>query len=163
MSPSTRTVSDPAYYSSAMSYHEWKREPTLSSVLFGLHMPYRKPQSPIAQFFWRRRVWIEVTFALSMLEPWEKLVVVFVIYAALLLLAVGCVLYLPQHLSFLHARAAYYFFGSADPSAAASDSLDRLKHAASWGLNASLANVSSLRSSLVGLGTSWGAASSSEL
>lgn len=33
------------------------------------------------------------------------------LYAALLLLGTGVALYLPQHLAFLHARAAYYFLG----------------------------------------------------
>lgn len=32
-----------------------------------------KPDSAIAQFFWRRRMWFESTFVLSMLEPWEKI------------------------------------------------------------------------------------------
>ncbi|KAI0328742.1 hypothetical protein GY45DRAFT_1254341 [Cubamyces sp. BRFM 1775] len=141
-----------------MSYHEWKRETTLATVLFRPQLPYRKPESPIARFFWRRRVWVEVTFALSMLEPWEKILVMFVMYAALILLTIGCVLYLPQHISFLHARAAYYFFG-VDPSSAVSDSISsRIKDAASRGLNASLANVSFLGSSIAGWGT--GAATS---
>lgn len=73
MPPST--VSDPAYYTAAMSYHEWKREATIPQILFGLHCPYGKPSSPIARFFWRRRIWIEATFALSMMEPWERFIV----------------------------------------------------------------------------------------
>ena len=32
-----------------------------------------KPEGAIAQFFWRWRIWFESTFALSMLEPWEKI------------------------------------------------------------------------------------------
>ena len=81
-------------------------------------------------------------------------------YAALILLTIGCVLYLPQHLSFLHARAAYYFFG-VDPSSALSDSLSsRIKDAASRGLNASLANVSLLGSSIAGLNRGAGASPS---
>ena len=77
MAPSTASaaVADPAYYTSAMSYAEWKREPTTAQVLFGLQLPYRPPRSPLAHFVWRRRVWVEVTFALSMLEPWEKFLV----------------------------------------------------------------------------------------
>ena len=77
MAPSTASaaVADPAFYTSAMSYAEWKREPTTAQVLFGLQLPYRPPRSPLAHFVWRRRVWVEVTFALSMLEPWEKFLV----------------------------------------------------------------------------------------
>ncbi|KAI0780341.1 hypothetical protein BD413DRAFT_462759 [Trametes elegans] len=124
-----------------MSYHEWKRETSLLQILFDPQLPYRKPDSALHRFFWRRRVWVEVTFALSMLEPWEKVLILVVIYAALLLLGTAAFFYLPHHLAFLRARAAYYLFGSTD---AASDSLVRLKDAASWGLNASLANVGSL-------------------
>ncbi|KAI9066154.1 hypothetical protein FKP32DRAFT_1538490, partial [Trametes sanguinea] len=94
-----------------MSYHEWKRETTLSSVLFNPQLPYSKPRGALATFFWRRRVWLEVTFALSMLEPWEKILIMLVLYATSLLLTVGAFLYLPQHLYFLQSRAAYYLFG----------------------------------------------------
>ncbi|KAI0367257.1 hypothetical protein BV20DRAFT_970650 [Pilatotrama ljubarskyi] len=137
-----------------MSYHEWKREATMSQILFGLQLPYRKPSSPIARFFWRRRVWVEVTFALSMLEPWEKFLVMFVMYATMILLTTACFLYLPQRLFALQERAAYYLFGSdvaASTGFGVSDSLLRLKVAASSSLNASLANVNSVGSSLVGL------------
>ena len=72
---STTSVSDPNYYTAAMSYAEWKREPTLWQTFFGLQLPYRPPRSAIGKFFWRRRLWVEVTFALSMLEPWEKFLV----------------------------------------------------------------------------------------
>ena len=71
----SQTVSDPAYYTAEMSYAEWKREPTTMQALFGLQLPYRPPRSLIGKFIWRRRVWVEVTFALSMLEPWEKFLV----------------------------------------------------------------------------------------
>ncbi|KAF7307263.1 Fip1 domain-containing protein [Mycena indigotica] len=37
------------------------------------HSFTRRPESPIAVFFWRRRMWFESTFVLSMLEPWEKI------------------------------------------------------------------------------------------
>ena len=74
-SSSSVTITDPAYHTAAMSYAEWKREPTITQVLFGLQLPYRPPRSLIGTFLWRRRVWVEVTFALSMLEPWEKFLV----------------------------------------------------------------------------------------
>jgi hypothetical protein len=35
--------------------------------------PYKPPKSALAAFFWRRKLWFESTFALSMLEPWEKM------------------------------------------------------------------------------------------
>lgn len=73
--PAPVQVADPKYYTAAMSYAEWKREPTTLETLFRLQLPYRPPRSFIGKFLWRRRVWVEVTFALSMLEPWEKFLV----------------------------------------------------------------------------------------
>ncbi|KAI1792222.1 hypothetical protein LXA43DRAFT_349852 [Ganoderma leucocontextum] len=70
-------VADPNYYTAAMSYAEWKREPTTTEVLFRLQLPYRPPRSLIGKFLWRWRIWVEVTFALSMLEPWEKFLVIY--------------------------------------------------------------------------------------
>ncbi|EIW60067.1 uncharacterized protein TRAVEDRAFT_119988 [Trametes versicolor FP-101664 SS1] len=112
-----------------MSYPEWKREATIPQILFGLRCPYGKPSSPVARFFWRRRIWIEATFALSMMEPWERFIVMYVVYAILLALAFAAFFYLPHHLSFLHGRAAYYLYGS--DAAGAADSLIRLRDAAS--------------------------------
>ena len=44
----------------------------------GLQRPdmsgYRPPNSPIAGFFWRWKMWVGGTFATSMLEPWETFV-----------------------------------------------------------------------------------------
>ena len=68
-SPSTPTPMTP------MSYGEWKRETSAWDILFRLHLPYRPPRSKLAAFLWRRRLWVETTFALSMMQPWEKVVV----------------------------------------------------------------------------------------
>ena len=40
------------------------------------HSFTRRPSSSniVAQFFWRKRLWFESTFVLSMLEPWEKII-----------------------------------------------------------------------------------------
>ncbi|KAI0764682.1 hypothetical protein C8Q74DRAFT_1180092, partial [Fomes fomentarius] len=94
-----------------MSYAEWKRQPTLMQVLFGLQLPYRPPRSFLGKFLWRRRVWVEVTFALSMLEPWEKFLVLVVMYLLLGLLLTGVTLYFPNHMALMNARTAYYLFG----------------------------------------------------
>ncbi|KAI0700660.1 hypothetical protein C8T65DRAFT_557644, partial [Cerioporus squamosus] len=93
------------------SYAEWKREPTTTQVLFSLNLPYRPPRSLVGNFFWRRRVWLEVTFALSMLQPWEKFLVMVVMYLTLGLLLTAIYLYLPQYVAFLSVRASYYLFG----------------------------------------------------
>lgn len=53
---------------------EWTRQPSSFEAVFGLELPYKAPKNPIAAYIWKWRLWGEVTFALSMLEPWEKLV-----------------------------------------------------------------------------------------
>lgn len=37
------------------------------------HNSTRPPNSKLGVFFWKRRMWFESTFVLSMLEPWEKI------------------------------------------------------------------------------------------
>lgn len=52
---------------------DWKRTPTAAAALFGIELPYRPPKQPLAAFLWRRRMWLETTIGLSLLEPWEKI------------------------------------------------------------------------------------------
>ncbi|KDQ10709.1 hypothetical protein BOTBODRAFT_84035, partial [Botryobasidium botryosum FD-172 SS1] len=60
---------------------------------------------------WRARIWVEATFALSMLEPWEKLLVVSVFLIVTVLLSAGVYRYMPHHLNFIARRARYYLLG----------------------------------------------------
>lgn len=36
---------------------------------------YPKPSNALAQYFWRWKMWVDSTFALGMLEPWENFLV----------------------------------------------------------------------------------------
>ncbi|TCD65153.1 hypothetical protein EIP91_003046 [Steccherinum ochraceum] len=124
-SPSTHV------YSSA----EWKRQPTTTEVIFGLELPYRAPTSVIGVFFWKWRMWFESTFALSMLQPWEKVLIspyhptsspqpvfwltppsldmtVFITTSILILLLTGIFFYFPSHILQISKRATYYLLGS---------------------------------------------------
>ncbi|KAG8859884.1 hypothetical protein FRB91_006007 [Serendipita sp. 411] len=67
---------------------------------------YPIPQSSFSKFLWRKKMWVEATFALSMLERWEKILVVCLLFVA------GSTIYLPQHLLFLTRRARFYLLGS---------------------------------------------------
>jgi hypothetical protein len=40
-----------------------------------LGLVYKPPRSGFRRFIWRRRMWFESTFALSMFEGWEKILV----------------------------------------------------------------------------------------
>lgn len=69
-------ASNSAFAAEASEYSlpTWKRVPTTMDVLFGLALPYRAPESSVGAYLWRKRLWFETTFALSMMQPWEKLI-----------------------------------------------------------------------------------------
>ncbi|KAG8872715.1 hypothetical protein FRC20_009127 [Serendipita sp. 405] len=73
---------------------------------------YPIPQSSFSKFLWRKKMWVEATFALSMLERWEKILVVSLFLLVCLLFVAGSTIYLPQHLLFLTRRARFYLLGS---------------------------------------------------
>ncbi|KAJ8488606.1 hypothetical protein ONZ45_g10875 [Pleurotus djamor] len=72
---------------------------------------YERPKSKIQQFFWKRRVWFEATFAFSMLEPWEKIMLFMIMFVFAALFLTGAVKYFPTHLSIMRRRAVYYLIG----------------------------------------------------
>lgn len=61
--------------STGITLEDWKRTPTTVEALFAIDLPYRPPKNPVGAFLWRQRIWIETTCGLSLLEPWEKLLV----------------------------------------------------------------------------------------
>ncbi|KAJ3873791.1 hypothetical protein F5051DRAFT_418426 [Lentinula edodes] len=75
---------------------------------------FRPPQSQskVAYWVWRVHMWIEGTFSLAMLEPWEKLLLLIIFLTAFTLLATGIVRYLPHHMLVMKGRAVYYLWGS---------------------------------------------------
>ncbi|KAJ7100626.1 hypothetical protein B0H15DRAFT_769842 [Mycena belliarum] len=75
------------------------------------HSHVRKPTSPLGVVVWRYRMWFESTFALSMLEPWEKLFLITIFAVLFLLICSGMVMYLPKHLDIMQRRAVYYLWG----------------------------------------------------
>ncbi|KAF8610581.1 hypothetical protein BDV93DRAFT_20354 [Ceratobasidium sp. AG-I] len=77
----------------------------------------RTPTSVLRRFLWRRQIWFESTFALSMLEPWEKMLIMGVLLFISALSLTGAVRYLPNHLSFLGRRTSFYLHGTTDHSA----------------------------------------------
>ncbi|KAG7095156.1 hypothetical protein E1B28_005935 [Marasmius oreades] len=74
----------------------------------------RPPKSRMGPVYysWRIRMWIEGTFVLHMLEPWEKLLILLIFLVSLVLLMTGVVRYLPHHLSVMQRRSAYYLWGN---------------------------------------------------
>lgn len=71
----------------------------------------RPPKSPVALYFWRWRMWFESTFVLSMLEPWEKIMLLTILFILITLFMTGVFNFMPQHLERMHQRAVYYLWG----------------------------------------------------
>ncbi|TFK37000.1 hypothetical protein BDQ12DRAFT_685656 [Crucibulum laeve] len=75
------------------------------------HRSTRRPKSALGVFLWRRRMWFESTFVLSMLEPWEKIMLVTIFAVLFILLLTGLFKYMPHHLVVMRRRAMYYLWG----------------------------------------------------
>ncbi|KAK2467907.1 hypothetical protein APHAL10511_000202 [Amanita phalloides] len=69
------------------------------------------PKSRLGYFLWRRRMWFESTFALTVMEPWEKFVMLTIFGILFVLIMTGFVKYLPHNLALMHRRAMYYLWG----------------------------------------------------
>jgi len=63
------------------------------------------------EFIRRKRYQYEVTFALYMLTPTEKLIFDSIVTMLLTLLLVGIYVYLPEHVKRVTSRAIYYYAG----------------------------------------------------
>ncbi|KLO18261.1 hypothetical protein SCHPADRAFT_820175 [Schizopora paradoxa] len=72
---------------------------------------YVKPKSPILAFLWQKWLSFESTFALTMMESWEKVLILSLCAIMVTLLAIAIVSYLPHHISFLRQRASFYLSG----------------------------------------------------
>ena len=120
----------------------WKHVPSTFAAIFAIELAYRPPQSKVGTVVWKWRIWLETTVGLSLLEPWEKvlmseyhscpppsrlslapLAVVVFIYLLLALTATGILKYLPGNVAMLKGRMSYYLFG---PEAREHSSVQRL-------------------------------------
>ncbi|KAI0777970.1 hypothetical protein BC629DRAFT_1441192 [Irpex lacteus] len=89
----------------------WKHTPTVAETVFALDLPYRPPTNPIGALIWRKRMWVETTLGLSLLEPWEKLMTLLLFYCLLLLTMTSVLRFTPLQLSLFQERLTYYFYG----------------------------------------------------
>lgn len=71
-----------------------------------------KSKSPLRKFLWRKRVWFESTFGLSVMEPWERNMVLTFFFIAWMLLTVACYRTLPNTLKFWSERTMFYLHGN---------------------------------------------------
>jgi Small subunit of serine palmitoyltransferase-like len=70
---------------------------------------YYAPKSGLGKFLWRKKMWVESTFALTMLERWEKILV-----GELLHLELSLMLTFTSHIvfvrvDFIHCRSNVLF------------------------------------------------------
>ncbi|PFH51618.1 hypothetical protein AMATHDRAFT_58732, partial [Amanita thiersii Skay4041] len=71
----------------------------------------RPPKSKLGYFLWRQRMWFESTFALTVMEPWEKIVMLTIFAVLFVIVVTGFVKYLPYRLVLMYRRAMYYLYG----------------------------------------------------
>ncbi|KAI8943573.1 hypothetical protein NX059_001569 [Plenodomus lindquistii] len=78
----------------------------------------------LLRWFQRKRYQYEVTFSLYMLTSTEKFIFNSVLFLLLSLFIIAASLYLPEHLSIIANRLAYYFSGNEDSLASNAQKLD---------------------------------------
>ncbi|EJT99695.1 hypothetical protein DACRYDRAFT_117881 [Dacryopinax primogenitus] len=88
-----------------------ERERVHNAVLTRRDERVRKFVDPFENFFVRKWLLFESTFALSMLEPWEKVLVLSLCFFLFSLITIGVCRYLPYHIQFLARRASFYILG----------------------------------------------------
>ncbi|KAK0455464.1 uncharacterized protein EV420DRAFT_1234681, partial [Desarmillaria tabescens] len=71
----------------------------------------RSPKSQVAFFFWRWRIWFEATFALTVLEPWEKIVLLVIMFISVTFFLAALFRYLPEQVEKMERRVMYYLWG----------------------------------------------------
>lgn len=71
-----------------------------------------KSKSPVRKFLWRKRVWFESTFALSVMEPWERTMVLIFFFITWALTAIAAYQTLPATLYFWSGRMSFYLHGN---------------------------------------------------
>ncbi|KXN80960.1 hypothetical protein AN958_06551 [Leucoagaricus sp. SymC.cos] len=108
------------------AFHHTHRSRTQSHIFQPLQPPpparhlgedVRKPPKyagRFALFLWRLQLWFECTFGLTVMEPWERMVVLTLFAAVSLLVCTGLVRYFPEKISGLQRRTMYYLWGHAD-------------------------------------------------
>ncbi|KAF9493694.1 hypothetical protein BDN71DRAFT_1419161 [Pleurotus eryngii] len=69
------------------------------------------PKSELARAFWRWHIRTEASFAITVLEPWEKVVVLSVLAILFTLIAISLVKFLPRQLITMQRHAVYYIWG----------------------------------------------------
>ncbi|KAJ3820863.1 hypothetical protein F5880DRAFT_904489 [Lentinula raphanica] len=74
--------------------------------------------------FWRARMWVEGTFGLAVLEPWEKALLLTIFTISSIFFIAAIIQYLPQHVSDMRGRLLYYLFGSSDSTSSPPSSPD---------------------------------------
>ncbi|KAJ3877962.1 hypothetical protein F5051DRAFT_241682 [Lentinula edodes] len=75
---------------------------------------FRAPDKSQSKFFyllWRIQMWVEGTFGLAVLEPWEKALLLMIFLITSILLVTGIIRFLPQHMLDVKGRVVYYLFG----------------------------------------------------
>ncbi|WVQ80754.1 hypothetical protein IAT38_002859 [Cryptococcus sp. DSM 104549] len=83
-----------------------------AAVSTPVNRPMYSPRPPpgIRRKIWRMKMWFESTFALSMMQPWEKAVIWGTILIITAFLWFSLYTYYPGHIAYLWRRFAYYVY-----------------------------------------------------
>ncbi|EAU86734.1 hypothetical protein CC1G_06495 [Coprinopsis cinerea okayama7 len=74
----------------------------------------RRPESgKLAVYLWRWRMWFEGTFALTVMETWERWLVISIFATLCALVLTFLIKFLPHNLLSMQKRAIYYLWGQA--------------------------------------------------
>ncbi|KAA1477802.1 hypothetical protein DENSPDRAFT_845018 [Dentipellis sp. KUC8613] len=127
MTTSTRAKSQ----APSRSLHAHKPAPPFASLFFLELAPFEPPQSFLGTFLWRKRMWFETTFGLSVFEPWEKILFMIIFMTITTLIATAFVKFLPAQLVGMYHRTLYYLLGpdAAPPAPGPSLNLNWTAHA----------------------------------
>jgi len=102
-----------------MSPETWRRVPNTAAAIFGITIPYRPPTNRIGAFLWRKRMLLETTTGLVLLETWEKTLMLILIYLVLTFFVTGLYKFAPQYAVFVAQRTIYYLLGPESEGSAA--------------------------------------------
>ncbi|EIW82674.1 hypothetical protein CONPUDRAFT_100974 [Coniophora puteana RWD-64-598 SS2] len=80
-----------------------------------IYAAYRSPYKPhtLRDYLWKKRLMVETTLATSVMEPWEKLTFLTVLFILVCWVCTGLWRYIPAQMLYTERRLTYYLWGHA--------------------------------------------------
>ena len=92
-----------------------RSRPNLRSQGHVLYANYRSPHKPhtLRDYLWKKRLMIETTLATSVMDPWEKLTFLTILFALMCWVLTALWHYIPAQMLHAERRLTYYLWGHA--------------------------------------------------